>query len=101
MEASYKRITRIAPLRAGFVIGAINGVARAILAVLAKTFITWAPHLGVSSNHDYLFLFLWGPAIYAGFGFVIGFMGAAIYNLTVKWTGGFVLEIQDVPSENR
>ena len=96
-----KRITHIVPLRSGIVIGVLVGVTRAILAAIAKLLIAWVPQVGIPTGHNYLVLFLWGPAIYAGLGFAAGLIGAAVYNLTVKWTGGFVLEIQDVPPANQ
>jgi hypothetical protein len=33
------------------------------------------------------------PFIYAGMGFVMGAIGALIYNIVAKWVGGFELEL--------
>jgi hypothetical protein len=39
-------------------------------------------------------LSLFIPIIYGAFGFVIGAIGALIYNLMAKWVGGIQIELQ-------
>ena len=34
------------------------------------------------------------PMIYAVIGFIVGAIGAFIYNLSAKWTGGIALELE-------
>ena len=34
------------------------------------------------------------PFIYAAMGFIIGVIGAAIYNLVAKWVGGIEVEVE-------
>jgi hypothetical protein len=34
------------------------------------------------------------PCIYAVVGFIVGAIGAFIYNLSAKWTGGIALELE-------
>jgi hypothetical protein len=34
------------------------------------------------------------PFIYAAVGFVLGVLGAAIYNVVAKWIGGIVVEVE-------
>ena len=48
------------------------------------------------------FAFLFGagallvPVFYGVMGFVFGVIGAAIYNLVAKWTGGIEFTVEDV-----
>jgi hypothetical protein len=94
-----KRITHIVPLRAGLVIGILNGITKVIFAAIALTVAARMPQLGEQSSHDYMFMFLWGPATHAGIGFAFGLIGAVVYNFAAKWTGGFEVELQDTPPE--
>ena len=34
------------------------------------------------------------PVLYAAMGFIIGVIGAAIYNLVAKWIGGIEVEVE-------
>jgi hypothetical protein len=59
------------------------------------------PTMGQAQNdftfsviEGYAFLFL--PFVYALVGFVGGFVGAWIFNLTAKWTGGIVINVEDI-----
>ncbi|MGA9812387.1 MAG: DUF3566 domain-containing protein [Terriglobales bacterium] len=38
------------------------------------------------------------PVIYGAMGFVIGAIGAFIYNLVAKWLGGIEIQLEPVPS---
>lgn len=92
------RISRIAPLRAAIIIAVLYGVIPTLFTLIALTAMPWMPHFGSSPNHSYVAMFLWTPAIHAGLGFAFGMTGSAIYNLIAKWTGGLMLDIEDVPS---
>ena len=36
------------------------------------------------------------PVMYGAFGFIGGVIGAAIYNLVAKWTGGFEVTVENL-----
>jgi len=40
--------------------------------------------------------YIFMPVLYGVAGFLEGLIGAAIYNLVVKFTGGFQVEVRDV-----
>ncbi len=38
------------------------------------------------------------PVFYGGLGFIMGAIGALLYNVFAKWTGGIEVEVQTTPS---
>jgi hypothetical protein len=93
-----KQLTRIAPLRAGIVLGVLYG----ILSLIIAPFILLAAVLGNKADTALPAIFGVGfaimlPVIYAVVGFIGGVIAAAIYNLVAKWTGGLEFEVRDVP----
>ena len=104
-----KELRRIAPLRAGVVVAILQGILGIIFAVpmfLIASLATLAGpnHPGASGQAAVPVIFtgvfiLFVPLIYAITGFLTGLLGAAVYNLVAKWTGGFILEVRDLPAE--
>jgi len=93
-----KQLTRIAPLRAGIVLGVLYG----ILSLVFVPFFLIFAMLGSKSGTPAPAIFGVGfaimmPVIYAVMGFIGGIIAAAIYNLVTKWTGGLEFEVRDVP----
>ena len=99
-----KRLTRIAPVKAGLVLGVLY----ALLACIAVPFFMLAgfgmaaaarstgaalPLGGFMFGIGALFL----PVIYGVFGFIGGLIAAAVYNLVAKWTGGLEFTLADAP----
>jgi len=96
-ESMKKNLTRIAPLRAGIILGILYGLFSLILVpffllfalVSAKTGTAAPAFMGVGFA-------IVLPVIYAFFGFIGGIIMAALYNLIAGWTGGFEFEVKDV-----
>ena len=98
-----KRLTRIAPVKAGLVLGVLY----ALLACVAVPFLLLAGvgmaamtrenaaamPMGFMFGAGALFL----PVIYGVFGFLGGLIAAAVYNLVAKWTGGVEITLADIP----
>ena len=94
-----KQLTRIAPLRAGIVLGVLYG----ILSLIIAPFILIAAVIGSKTGTATPAIFGVGfaimlPVLYAVVGFLGGVIAAAIYNLVAKWTGGLEFEVRDVLS---
>lgn len=92
-----KQLTYIAPLRAGIILATLYG----ILSLIFVPFLLIAAVLGSKSGGATPFVFGVGfaimmPVLYAVCGFIGGVIAAALYNLIVRWTGGFVFEVRDV-----
>jgi hypothetical protein len=93
-----KQLTYIAPLRAGIVLGVLYG----ILSLFVVSFVPLAAVLGSKTGFPAQAIFGVGlaillPVLYAAAGFIGGIIGAALYNLIAKWTGGFEFEVRDLP----
>src|ERR1039457_1804519 len=93
-----KQLTYITPLRAGIVLGVLYG----FLSLLVVPFVLLAAALGSKTGVSTTAIFGVGlaillPVLYAAAGFIGGVIGAALYNLIAKWTGGFEFEVRDLP----
>lgn len=93
-----KQLTRIAPLRAGVVLGVLYGV----MALIFVPFLFVAFLFGSKSGSASAFgggmvftIFL--PIIYGVMGFICGVIAAAVYNAVTKFTGGLEFEVRNVP----
>ena len=99
--AMNKRLARIAPVKAGLVLGALY----ALFGCLAVPFFfligaaagAAAGQHGAAVPFGFIFGFgaLFIPVIYGGFGFIGGIIAAALYNLVAKWTGGLEITLSD------
>ena len=102
-----KELRRIAPLRAGVVVGILQGILGIIFAVpiflIASLATLAAPnHAGAGGQTGVPVIFtgvfiFFVPLFYAIIGFLTGLIGAAVYNLVANWTGGFIVEVRDLP----
>jgi hypothetical protein len=96
-----KNLTRIAPLRAGLVLGILYGIFSLLLVpffLLAGSYAQLAgpiPHGPNPFLRSGFVIVL--PIIYAFMGFIGGIIMAALYNLIARWTSGFEFEVRDVP----
>lgn len=88
-----KQLTRIAPLRAGIVLGILYGII-GLLAVPVVLF--WS--MGSKGGFGGALFAVFVPVLYAVIGFIGGIISAATYNLVAKWTGGLEFEVRDIPS---
>jgi hypothetical protein len=97
-----KRLTRIAPLKAGIVLGVLYALLACIMVpflLLAGAGMAAAARSnGGSIPMGFMFgagaLFL--PIMYGGIGFICGLIAAAVYNLVAKWTGGVEINLVDI-----
>jgi Ca2+/Na+ antiporter len=103
-----KRLTRIAPLKCGIVLGTLYAGLSLIMVpffllaglVGAQAGETYTP-LNGQASHSLPFPFfglfaLFLPFIYGFVGFLGGVIMAAIYNLVVRLTGGLEVTVEDV-----
>ena len=97
-----KHLKRIAPLKAGIVLGVLYALLGCILVpffiIGGMGMAAAARQTGTPMPFGFLFgigaIFL--PIFYGVIGFVFGVISAAVYNLVAKWTGGVELTLEDV-----
>lgn len=87
-----KRLTRVAPLRAGMVLGILYG----FIGLLVAPFIVLAAVAGKQVGGGVVFAILL-PVLYGAAGFIGGIIAAALYNLIATWTGGLEFDLSDAP----
>lgn len=89
-----RRLKRIAPLQAGKLCACMYGA----MSLLFVPFILFASLVGgqrfngLGMGMGMMAIFL--PVLYAILGFVIGALGAVIYNLIAGWLGGLEFEVE-------
>jgi hypothetical protein len=99
------KLKRIAPLQAGKMLAAFYGLLSLIFVPFMLFFMAMgsfaARQHGGSSAPALPLMFGMGlgfmvllPFLYAAMGFILGVIGAAIYNLLTKWIGGFEFEFE-------
>jgi hypothetical protein len=86
-----KRLTYIAPLRAGIVLAILYGIA-GLIVIPFLLLASFASKEGATGGIVFAVLI---PIIYAVMGFIGGIIAAALYNLVAKWTGGLQFEVKD------
>jgi Ca2+/Na+ antiporter len=92
---TYQAIKRVDPVSVGkYLAGAY-----ALIAIVAGLFFTVAGLVALATG-DWeplvtgLVIILFGTALYAGFGFVVGLVGGWIYNLVARRTGGIRIVLE-------
>ena len=93
-----RRIKRIAPLQAGKILAILYG-AMGLLAVPIFLLMSFAmSHLPAPQRGIFAFVGVGMafalPVFYACMGFVVGVIGAAIYNVIAQWVGGIEVEVE-------
>jgi sulfite exporter TauE/SafE len=98
-----KRLTRIAPVKAGVVLGVLYALLACIMVpfmMLAGAAVSAAASQAGASAMPFGFLFgigaLFLPVLYGVMGFIGGLIAAAVYNLVAKWTGGVEITLADI-----
>lgn len=87
----------------------ITGFVYACLGLLVVPFVVIGGLAGMFASHDrgafqlsgvigILFAIL-APILYGAVGFVVGAIGALVYNLVAKWVGGFEVELTLQPMD--
>ena len=97
-----KRLTRIAVVKAGLVIGVLYGLLGCVAVPIFMFVGAAAGAAARSSGSAVPFGFIFGigalfiPVLYGVMGFIVGLIAAAVYNLVAKWTGGVEITLEDV-----
>ena len=99
---STKRLTSITPVLAGKLLGALHGAMALLFVPFFLLFALVGSFLPKSANSPPAAAMLgigFGlailmPLFYAATGFVMGLLGAFIYNLIAKWIGGIEFEVE-------
>ena len=93
-----RRIKRIAPVQLGKMLAVLYGVISLLFVpviLIVSHFATRLPQqqrAGIMAlGTGFAFLF---PILYAAMGFIFGVIGAWVYNLVAKWTGGIEVEVE-------
>ena len=93
-----RRIKRIAPLQAGKILAILYG---AMGLLFVPFFLLMSFIMSRLPNAPAGLPFFFGagfaiaaPVFYAIMGFLIGVIGAAIYNLVASWVGGLEIEVE-------
>lgn len=88
-----RRIKRIAPLQLGKLAGCLHGAMGLLFVPVVLLMPNFSAGAGTgSSGAGWLALCL--PFGYAALGWVIGVIGAALYNFLAKWIGGIEVEVE-------
>ncbi len=97
-----RRLLSISVLQAGFVLGALYALVSLIFAAIFLVFGLFGMVLGAASSDavavlggsvGVIIFALLLPIVYGVMGLISGIVGAAAYNLIVKFTGGLVLSV--------
>ena len=97
-----KRLTRIAVVKAGLVIGVLYGLLGCVAVPIFMLAGAAASAAARSNGASFPFGFIFGigalfiPVLYGVIGFIFGLIAAAVYNLVAKWTGGVEITLEDV-----
>ncbi|HEX8371164.1 MAG TPA: hypothetical protein VF585_00155 [Chthoniobacterales bacterium] len=99
-----RRLVRIAPLQLGKMLGALYGAMGLIFIPFFGIFALIGAFLPKGANQPEfsgamfagagVAMMILMPLLYAVMGFIIGIVGAAIYNLFSKWIGGIEVEVE-------
>jgi len=98
-----RELRRIDPLRAANISALVSGLMAAAFAVIFLPFVLFAAILappdefGLAGPFFFGFMLIFYPIMGVVMGWIGGLLGAAIYNLVVRWCGGLLLEFADVP----
>lgn len=87
-----KRISRIAPVQ----LGKISAVFYAILSIPLALFFGIVSAFSPSQDAMPLGMLIAIPIVYIVAGFVFMALGALLYNVIVRWTGGIEFESEEV-----
>jgi len=99
-----KRLSRIAPLQAGIVAGSLYLAFGLIIGLIMAPIMFFSAALpsrmqfsgALGGAVAAIFVLIGVPIFYGIIGFIGGVIGAAIYNLVARFTGGIEFEVRDV-----
>lgn len=91
-----RRLKRVGPLSVGLMLALLYGAFGLIFLPFFILMMTLGPKppeaAGVFAMGAVFMVF--APVMYAGMGFLTGVIGAALYNLFARWTGGIEVEAE-------
>lgn len=92
--SSTRSITRIEPAQLALIMGATYALIGIIMAVIMFLFMSVVPIPGLAGMGRGVSVIFF-PVIYAILGYVIGFIGALLYNLVAGTVGGIKVTVSD------
>ena len=97
--ATKRIVKRIAPLQAGKILGIVYGAMGLLFMPFFLLMSVIASRLPHAEGAALPFIFGVGfaiaaPVFYGVMGFLVGVIGAAIYNLVARWVGGLEVEVE-------
>jgi len=98
-----QELKQIAPLRAANISALVYGLLMCVFALLFSPFFLLVAVLTPSDEAGFLgplfvfFMLIFYPIMGFVMGWIMGLVGAAIYNLVTRWTGGLLLDLEPVP----
>ena len=106
--ATVTRIRKITPLQLGKMLALLYGGLALVIVPFVAIFMglgALATASAAGNNHAAmfpaaigvgmgLFMILFVPILYGAMGFIIGLIGALLYNLVAKWVGGIEIELE-------
>lgn len=94
-----KRIKRIAPLQAAKITAILYGAMGLLFIPFFLIMSAFSTQLPAEQRAGMMIggvgFAIAAPLLYAAMGFVVGAVGALIYNLIAKWVGGLEVELAD------
>jgi hypothetical protein len=97
-----KRLSRIAPLKTGVVLGVLYALLSLLMVPVFMLAGAGAMKAAQQNGAQVPFGFIFGigalflPVLYGVAGFIFGVIAAAVYNLVAKWTGGLEIVLDEV-----
>jgi hypothetical protein len=92
-----RRIKRVAVMQLAMLHSAfcaILGLVTTVIVIAIALTRMQNEQLGPAAMAGFILLFALLPVMYAIFGFVMGLLGAWLYNAAAKWLGGVELEVE-------
>ena len=93
-----RRLKRITPLQLGKMLGILYGIMGLLFIPLFLMMSAFSSQLPAEQRVGVMAMgvgfAIAAPFLYAVMGFVIGALGALIYNLVARWVGGIEVEVE-------
>lgn len=93
-----RRIKRFAPLQLGMMLGVVYGLLGLLIIPVFLVMSAMAAHFPAQQRVGIFALgagfAIFVPIIYAAMGFIVGVIGALVYNLVAMWIGGIEVEVE-------
>ena len=93
-----RRIRRISPLQLGKMLALLYGIIGLLAIPIFLFLASVSAQLPAEQRGSFLMMgtgaAIFAPILYAVMGFIIGVIGALIYNLVARWVGGIEVEVE-------